>query len=66
MRISDGPFLRKQLAEREALSYTELSRPVSASWFNVWLKMKKIFDLPYIIVVDFKTRCGHSSVYPLF
>jgi len=52
MKISDGPYLRKQLAGTEALSYTELSRPISASWFHVWLKMKKIFNFAYLIVVD--------------
>ena len=64
MKISDGPFLRKQLAERDALSYTALSRPVSASWFSVWLKMKKIFNVAFIIVVDV-TPVGFIGLYNL-
>ena len=52
MKITDGPYLRKQLADTEATSYSLLTSPVSASWFHVWLKMKKIFNLAYIIVVD--------------
>jgi RimJ/RimL family protein N-acetyltransferase len=64
IKISDGPFLRKQLAERDALSYTELSRPISASWFYVWLKMKKIFHFAYIIVVDSKPA-GFIGLYNL-
>ena len=52
MKISDGPYLRIQLADTEAISYSLLSRPVSGSWFHVWLRMKKIFKVAYIIVVD--------------
>lgn len=52
MTIGDAPFVRKHLADREALSYSLLSRPVSASWFHVWLKMKRIFDFAYVIDVN--------------
>jgi RimJ/RimL family protein N-acetyltransferase len=64
MKISDGPFLQKQLAEREALSYTELRRPVPASWFYVWRRMKKIFDVAFIVVVDVKP-VGFIGLYNL-
>ncbi|KPK02176.1 MAG: hypothetical protein AMK71_03215 [Nitrospira bacterium SG8_35_4] len=64
MKISDGPYLRKQLADREVVSYTLLSRPVSGSWFHVWLKMKKIFNFAYIMVVDSKP-VGFAGLYNL-
>lgn len=64
MKISDGPFLRKHMAESEALSYTELSRPVSASWFRIWLRMRKIFNVAYIIAVDCKP-VGFIGLYNL-
>jgi RimJ/RimL family protein N-acetyltransferase len=54
MKISDGLYLRRQLADREVVSYSLLSRPVSRSWFHVWLKMYKLFDFAYVIVVDVK------------
>lgn len=64
MKISDGVFLRKQLAYRETLSYTLLHTPVSSSWLRVWLKMKKIFNFAYMIVVDFNP-IGFIGIYNL-
>jgi RimJ/RimL family protein N-acetyltransferase len=64
MTIGDAPLLRKHLAGREALSYTELRRPVSTSWFRVWLKMKKIFDFAFMIDIDCEP-VGFIGIYDL-
>lgn len=64
MTIGDAPLLRKHLAGREALSYTERSSPVSASWFRVWLKLKKIFDFAFMIDIDCET-VGFIGIYDL-
>ena len=64
MKISDGSYLRKQLADTEALSYTLLTKPVSGSWFRVWLRMKTIFNLAFMIDVDGKP-VGFAGLYNL-
>lgn len=64
MKISDGPYLRKQMSDREAPSFSLLSRPVSGSWFRVWLNMKKIFNAAYIITID-HAPSGFAGLYNL-
>lgn len=64
LRILDGPFMRHAFRKREVFEPNGLSKPIDASWFDVWWWLRRVFVLSYCIEIDSR-RSGFVGFYNL-
>ncbi|HUO76373.1 MAG TPA: GNAT family N-acetyltransferase [Thermodesulfovibrionales bacterium] len=52
LRISDIPFMHKQLRDKDILKAIGLTRPFTGSWFHLWWRLRKTLIFRYAIEAD--------------